>query len=247
MAPGVTRIVCVSDTHSKHTFAVPDGDILLHAGDFSSIGQKQEVADFVRWLRSLPHRIKIVIAGNHDLIYHTSFYEKNWARFHPRKENAEQVKSMLNSDELRATHGVVYLEDSSFTDHLTGWKFYGSPWQPWFGGWAFNLKGRDELKSKWSAISPNTDILLTHGPPSGILDANEHEKSCGCKELLSQVPQIRPKLHVFGHIHESYGQGTRDGIIYVNASTCTLDYEPINPPIVIDLPSRDPLLAFYQG
>ena len=121
---------------------------------------------------------------------------------------------------------------------LHGIKIYGSPWQPWFYDWAFNLARGSEIKEKWDAIPTDTNILVTHGPPHGILDQTSSGEHAGCEELLKTVRgRVRPRYHVFGHIHEAYGT-ERDpnyNIVYVNASTCNLRYAPVHAPIVFEL------------
>jgi len=189
------RIVCVSDTHGKHRKTmIPDGHILLHAGDLTEHGKLDEVEDFNRWLGSLPHRHKIVIAGNHDFCFAERPYEAR----------------------ARITN-ALYLEDTA--TEVEGVKIYGSPWQPWFGGWAFNLPRGPELAAVWAKIPDDTDILITHGPPEGILDQNRRGDCCGCRDLLGRVLELRPRLHVFGHIHEAAGQLLIGDTTFVNASS----------------------------
>ncbi|KAJ1387204.1 Metallo-dependent phosphatase-like protein, partial [Ochromonadaceae sp. CCMP2298] len=135
----------------------------------------------------------------------------------------------------------TYLEDSACSARRQGvdcgLKVWGSPWQPEFCDWAFNLPPGPRLKEKWAMIESDTDILITHGPPRGILDANSQRYHCGCADLLKAVrDRVKPRLHIFGHIHESYGTFSDGHTLFVNGSTCTLSYRPSNPPIVIDLP-----------
>jgi len=189
------RIVCVSDTHANHRKTViPDGDLLLHAGDLTGHGRLEDVEDFDRWLGTLPHRHKVVIAGNHDFCF---------------QEQAVEARARITN--------AVYLEDEMVK--IAGVTIYGSPWQPWFGGWAFNLQRGPELATVWSKIPASTDILLTHGPPEGILDRNRRGDCCGCRDLLHRVLEVRPRLHVFGHIHEAAGRTHIDGTTFLNAST----------------------------
>lgn len=115
------RLVCLSDTHGEQgRFMVPEGDVLIHAGDFSGLGTEREVHKFAKWLNGLPHRWKIVVAGNHD-----RFFEKQ----------PEMARAYLEPD-------VIYLQDSGC--EIEGLRFWGSPWQPWFMDWAFNLPQRGE-------------------------------------------------------------------------------------------------------
>jgi predicted phosphohydrolase len=189
------RIVCISDTHARHRLtAVPDGDILVHAGDVTRRGSLDDVEDFDRWLGTLPHRHKVVICGNHDFCF---------------QERAAEARARITN--------AVYLEDSGC--EVEGLSFYGSPWQPWFGGWAFNLPRGEELAKVWAKIPERVDVLVTHGPPEGILDRTNRGDSAGCRDLLNRVYEVRPRLHVFGHIHEAAGRTDIDGIVFVNAST----------------------------
>jgi predicted phosphodiesterase len=206
------RIVCVSDTHNLHDrIALPDGDLLLHAGDATMHGTEAEIAEFDAWLGTVPHRHKVVIAGNHDFLFQT--------------EPAKARRLITNA---------VYLEDSGVT--LEGLSIWGSPWQPWYFDWAFNLRRGAPLRAVWDKIPAGTDVLLTHGPPRGVLDRVARSgEAVGCEELLEAVERLRPKVNVFGHIHEGYGREERDGTLFVNASTCDPRYRPVNPPAVIDV------------
>lgn len=189
------RVVCVSDTHSWHRdVAVPDGDLFVHAGDLTRHGELDTLDDFDRWLGELPHRHKVVICGNHDFCF--------------QEKSAEARRRITNA---------VYLEDSAVT--LGGLTIYGSPWQPWFGGWAFNLERGPDLAAVWAKIPAGTDVLITHGPPAGVLDRTAAGDLVGCKDLFDRVREVRPRLHVFGHIHEAAGRVDIDGTTFVNASS----------------------------
>ena len=206
------RIVAMSDTHNLHrSVSVPDGDVLVHAGDLTNRGDLADVADFNAWLGDLPHRHKLVIAGNHDFCFERT----------PR-----EAKALLTA--------ATYLLDSGVT--IDGVHFYGSPWQPWFFDWAFNLPRGGALAAKWALIPPQTDVLITHTPPQGIGDVTAVEnEAVGCEALRPVVAALAPRLHVFGHIHEGYGVVEKAGVIYANASVVTLDYRPVNPPLIFDL------------
>ncbi len=207
----MTRIVCISDTHDRlDEVAVPDGDILVHAGDFCRRGDEKEVRAFVRAMQALPHREKVVIAGNHD------FY------FEREPERAREILGDLH-----------YLEDSGV--EIAGLRFWGAPWQPEFFDWAFNLPRGEALAAKWALIPEGTDVLVTHGPPRGILDRVHDGQLAGCADLLRAIDRIRPRLHVFGHIHEAAGRLERRGTIHVNACCCDLAYRPVQPPVTVDL------------
>lgn len=132
--------------------------------------------------------------------------------------------------------GVQYLRDAELL--VDGLRFWGAPWQPWFNNWVFNLLRGAEIAAKWALIPDDIDVLITHGPPYGVLDQTRGYPSehVGCRDLLDRIGQLRRlKLHVFGHIHEAYGQEAHGAVQYVNASICTADYQPTNAPVVIDL------------
>jgi Icc-related predicted phosphoesterase len=214
------KIVCLSDTHNFNgQIEVPDGDVLIHAGDATIRGTEFEVEEFLSWFSALPHRYKIFVAGNHDWLYET---ENPVARL------------------LTANFKIRYLQDSS--TEIEGLKIYGSPWQPRFFDWAFNLNRGAELAEKWQKIPGDTDILITHGPPNGILDEVPKKywtENAGCEELRRRVEEIskfgKLKLHVFGHIHCGYGQTENFGVKFVNASICDESYEPTQRPIVLEI------------
>lgn len=127
-----------------------------------------------------------------------------------------------------------YLQDEFI--ELYGLKIYGTPWQPEFCKWAFNVPRGLECLEKWNKIPENVDILVTHTPPIGHGDLCCSGVRAGCVELLLSVQQrIKPKYHVFGHIHEGYGITSDGKIIFINASTCDINYLPNNPPIVFDI------------
>ncbi|CAG8600774.1 1378_t:CDS:2 [Cetraspora pellucida] len=244
-APDWTRFVCVSDTHNKvslETYHVPEGDVLLHSGDLTEVGKLDQIKTAVNWIKSLPHKHKIVIAGNHDSTLDKPFYEEYWSKFHHYKENSDDAIDMIRN----AGHGIVYLEDESFTIPESGYQVYGSPYTPRFYDWAFNGDRGPFLKEKWSKIPPDTHILMTHGPPFGILDATVTKENVGCVDLLQRIQEIKPLIHVFGHIHEGYGvfekkwetENNEDtkSTIFINASSVTRAYKPQNKAIVFDLP-----------
>ena len=188
------RLVIFSDTHCAHEeLNMPEGDLLIFAGDMCGYGHKKEAKRFIKWMSDLPHKYKVCICGNHDW----PFYK--YLGF--AKDSFEST-------------GIHYLQDSSV--EIDGLKIYGSPWQPEFCNWAFNLPRGKQLAEKWAMIPDDTDILITHGPPATIRDCCP--TSVGCDDLLKRVYEIKPKLHVFGHIHTQWGISFRDGITFINAS-----------------------------
>ena len=215
------RFVCLSDTHGKHDGVdLPEGDVLLHTGDFTMTGRTNEIEDFNHWLGTLPYKHKIVIAGNHDKGLDKIF----------KKEAALDGHDALSN--------CTYLEDEEVT--IGGYKIYGSPWTPEFGYWGF-MERRESLDVIWNKIPDDTDILLTHGPPLGILDHCQSGALAGCMHLLDAiVNRVKPKFHIFGHIHESRGllRSELSDTIFINASNCTIRYRPDNAPVVFELPIK---------
>ena len=206
------RLVAISDTHSRHDEVhVPDGDVLVHAGDLTRNGTLEEFRDFRRWLIDLPHEQKIIIPGNHDFCL----------------ENPDRRERILSE-----YPGVHLLVDEAV--QVDGTLFWGAPWQPKFFEWAFNRERGSALREKWDLIPEEVDVLVTHGPPKGFGDRVAQGDRVGCAELSKRLKQVRPDLHVFGHIHEGYGRYEFDGIRLVNASVCDVRGTPRNGPLVLD-------------
>lgn len=212
------RIVCVSDTHNQHWKlpALPLGDVLIHAGDFSGRGSQREILDFNNWLGDQPHQYKIVIPGNHDRGLHES-----WSTARALLRNATHV-----------------LNDSGC--EVEGRKFWGSPWTPEFEDWAFGYTER-EGQLRWTQIPEGLDVLITHGPPHGVLDEiydkyTKRKYLVGCPSLREQVfNRAKPRHHVFGHIHEGYGSKVVDNVVCHNVSILDESYQVTNAPTVFDL------------
>lgn len=207
------RIVCISDTHDLHSvLRIPEGDVLVHAGDATANGTEAQVREFCEWFSDQPHRHKIFIAGNHDWLFET---EPETAR--------------------RMIRGFTYLEDSS--TEIDGRIFYGSPWTIRYYEWAFMLERGSELASKWKYIPAHTEVLVTHSPPQGILDRNGRGESAGCGDLLKRVREIAPKVHIFGHMHPSNGIETIGDTTFINAAIAGdgREYHQASEPIVVDI------------
>ena len=244
------RVVLISDTHTRHKYLtskgmgniLKEGDLLIHAGDFSSVGQKGEVQNFIKWLDQQSKNYTygaIFIAGNHDRSFDPKYfreYEDNdlWGDFSHLKK-PEWVCNIL-SDLKSSSSSVTYLENQDVT--VNKLKIWGSPVTPWFFGekWAFNKQRGAEIKEVWNKIPVDTDIIITHCPVIGRLDYVPSTKEyAGCEELRNKIEEIKPVLHVCGHIHEGYGESIVNGTVYVNASICDRFYDPVNKPIVIDI------------
>jgi Icc-related predicted phosphoesterase len=212
------KVVAVSDTHTKHyNVDLPDGDVLVHAGDMTAKGALGDLEHFCQWVEDNKFTTNIIIAGNHDFCFENDLQY--------------QAEDMINDVGF-------YLKDSSVT--VDGIKFYGTPWQPAFHDWAFNIKGERGLREKFSQIESDTDVVISHGPPYGILDevkrsGPNEDPHVGSTSLRDVIVDIQPKAHIFGHIHEQYGQTERMGIKFINASICNLQYHPDNDPIVLEV------------
>ena len=205
------KLIAIADTHGFHrSLEIPDGDILIHAGDLTRHGTLDDVREFNDFLGSLHHPHKIVLAGNHDFC------------FEKEREVCEEILT-----------NCIYLQDQETI--IDGIKFYGSPWQPWFYDWAFNLQRGIEIRSKWDLIPEDTDVLITHGPPHGIGDLTFQKEHAGCEDLLGIVVRIKPVFHIFGHIHEGYGITSKGTTTFINASSYNHKSQTINQPITLDL------------
>jgi len=203
------KLTLISDTHGYHSYLqLPSGDVLLHTGDISKRGDEFEVQAFLEWFSQQAFKHKIFIAGNHDF-----FFEQ---------ESPEKIATMI-------PEGVTYLNDSGIT--IDGIKFWGSPVQPRFFDWAFNRDRGADIDRHWQLIPPDVDVLLTHGPPHGILDRTAHGLEVGCEMLRKRISEIKPRLSVFGHIHEGYGMREMEGTTFVNASVLDLRYDLVNEPV----------------
>ena len=196
------KFVVISDTHCQHhQLSLPAGDILIHAGDVSSRGHFTEINDFLNWFQNQNYKYKIFIAGNHD--------------FYFEKEKAEKIKKIIPP-------GIIYLNDSGIK--IEGINVWGSPISPWFFNWAFNRHRGEEISRHWKLIPTNTDILITHGPPYGILDKTTNLEKAGCEDLLKKINEIKPKFHLYGHIHEAYGSYDNGITTFINASVLDEKY-----------------------
>lgn len=222
------KIVAVSDTHEQlHSMRhkIPDGDVFIHCGDITNQGDLHAFQVAAKFIGKLNHTYRVVIAGNHDrTLQHSTYF--------PRSE-------ILN---IFKENNIIYLEDSSVT--IEGKIFYGSPWTPTFGSFSFAQNRGDEIKSKWDLIPDDTNILITHGPPYGILDLVEdkgynigRDLHQGCKDLLDKVNKLKNiQAHFFGHLHTC---GSRHMIInntnFINAAICTESYKPKNKPVQVTI------------
>lgn len=192
------------------------GDVLIHSGDISSMGYKHEVIQFLKWFDSIPsYTHKVFIAGNHDWIF---------------EKDPNKVK-----DVLKNFPNITYLQDSHIL--IDGVKIYGSPWQPEFFDWAFNLpRNGEELEYVWNKIPDDTDILITHGPAYGYVDRVIGEyQHLGCELLIKRISEVQPMLHVSGHIHSGNGVKDNGTTTFLNASVLDEGYDYTYKPYNIEL------------
>ncbi|KXJ90169.1 Metallo-dependent phosphatase-like protein [Microdochium bolleyi] len=181
-------VVCLSDTHNMQC-PVPDGDILIHAGDLTQSGTFDELQATILWLRNQPHRAKLVIAGNHDLLLDNEYPSNGnlGGRHHSELEWGD----------------VRYLQNSQTTVECANGRrltIYGSPLSPRHGNWAFQYSRDQDIWAK--RVPDDTDILVTHSPPRAHLDLGR----LGCESLLRELWRVHPALHIFGHVHAGYGE-----------------------------------------
>lgn len=216
------KITFISDTHSQHeklTELLPGGHILCFTGDCCEDGYQREAHNFMKWFGNIKsYDYKVMIAGNHDCVF-------EW--------QPKLIQEMLQDTDMYGD--LIYLQDEAV--ELFGIKIYGSPWQPAYRDWSFNLP-RDgvDIEHKWSQIPDDTDILLTHGPPYKLLDYYYREHlHVGCKKLQDRVLNLNPLIHAFGHVHGSYGVKYFNKTTFINSAFLDEKYDPTNKPITLDL------------
>jgi predicted phosphodiesterase len=226
------KITILSDTHTKHRYCendLPGGDLLIHAGDFMNSGYNPiEAMEFFKWFDEIDnYDFKVFIAGNHD----------RWMQ-----DKTEESRGILTGYKT-----IEYLQDDWMTvgdsdphdPNVKTAKIYGSPWQPEFYNWAFNLpRNGEELKSKWDMIHEDTDILITHSPAQGHLDFSGppyNEPNLGCPLLRNHIDVVaRPKIHVCGHIHGGFGYKFDGQTHFFNASILNEQYCYVNEPMTVE-------------
>jgi Icc-related predicted phosphoesterase len=223
------KMTFISDTHGKHEYLTSkaynnilgSGDVLVHAGDCTNVGKVGEIKDFLNWFSNTDYTHKIFIAGNHDF------------GFELVHDIAPEYKEK----------GVHYLFDSEVV--IDDVKFYGSPWQPEFYDWAFNLPRGEKLAEKWALIPNDTDILITHGPAYQMLDWTLNNQLVGCQDLFNRIMTVKPKIHVCGHIHCAYGQKYFNDVEFLNASVLNERYQHENKPIKLEFDTKEKKIVDY--
>lgn len=210
-------IALLSDTHSLHAeLSIPPVDLLIHTGDFTRRGSRKECLTFLDWFAVQPAKQRVLIAGNHDF----------WA--------AEEPNSFRQEASQRNIH---YLENEEIT--LLGLRIWGSPVTPYFRGLAFNEHRGAPIRAYWDRIPTGLDLLLTHGPPHGILDRTFWGMNVGCEELRTIVLERAPHFHIFGHIHEDTGVFRMDGCPTEFHNVSRLRMPPslgVRPAVLLSLP-----------
>jgi hypothetical protein len=240
------RITHISDTHNKHGMLngnLPGGELLIHSGDFTSIGRKSEVERFIKWFGKQNYMHKVFIAGNHDLVFDTErLYHAKSAHFDgkvfedaPTDGKPDWLKELLGN----LPNGVYYLENSSVI--IEGKNIWGSPVSPSFGnGWAFNEDRGNNINEVWNGIPMDTDIVITHSPFYRYNDISHNSfENVGCVDLYYRLKEVKPHLHFCGHIHEAYGYKSmgldgRYDLHTFNGCNVNLRYEQQNNPISFD-------------
>lgn len=204
------RLVCLSDTHNfHHDIAIPDGDILIHAGDCTDGGTRNETSNFLDWFSTQSHKHKILVPGNHDFYF----------------EKPEQIGKVPENINLLIDRGVK----------INGFQFWGSPVTPGMENWAFNKERGTQIRNHWNLIPKETDILITHTPPYGILDEISSGIKLGCEELKQILDVVHPKYHLFGHIHHAAGMMKQSSIKFFNLSILDERHRIMHSPLLLDL------------
>lgn len=222
------EITCISDLHGSYP-KLDGGQMLIIAGDLVAADKTEQYDEFFYWLGKQRYTHKILIAGNHD----------------------GRLEAYMDGKDLEVTYlkdsGTVVTYWKDIRDPMPGQrleklKIWGTPWTPEFGQWYFMKPRGEPIAEKWALIPDDVDILVTHGPPHGILDycSPKRSKRLGCEDLYMRLSGLKQlKLHVFGHIHGGYGHIPMmqdfPGAQFVNASIMDEDYEPINKPIRVTL------------
>ncbi len=240
------KIAAMSDTHNRHEdidlSRVVGCDMVIHSGDATIQGKKKELNRFLDWYAELPCKYKIFVPGNHDI---------------------GMQERQVSYTKKFAQRGVEVLIDSGTM--VEDYYIWGMPWTPRFHDWAFNaardlqdsvdynkengaMKVYPMMKDFVDKIPDHTNILVTHGPCRDILDSVtrrywdteqnkvvDYEEHLGCDNLYKRVKEIKPDVHIFGHIHGGYGEKHVDGTSFYNAAICDEMYHPSNSVHIIEL------------
>jgi Icc-related predicted phosphoesterase len=213
------KICIISDVHCKFSeLIVPKCDLLISCGDYSFRGEEREVRNFHEWL-NLQDAVHIIsVQGNHE-------------------KGVERNFQLSKQIAVEACPRVHFMDEGLI--EIEGIKVWCSAITPFFYNWAWNRYRGNEIKKHWDLIPNDITVLVTHGPPYGILDTVKTHypiENLGCEELANKISELKQlKIHCFGHIHDSYGVFDNGMVKYINASICNEDYKPFNKPIVVEL------------
>lgn len=210
------KVVALSDNHCDYNFDTPEGDVLIHCGDFSYTGKPKEIQQFIDWLNEQPHEHKLWIPGNHELSLDDFPY---------------------NIDAIEKATGTMCMHNKEH--EIDGVRFFGTAYTPRFNHWAFGLT--KEASERFWDTAPETDVVICHGPPRGFLDTPTPEwdygDRFGCEHFAKYIERTKPKVACFGHIHGSGGQTIEEdnGVTYANVALMSEDYEIINKPTILEI------------
>ena len=205
------KLIVLSDNHTNYDFETPEGDVLIHCGDFTDTGKPSEIEKFRDYLKEQPHRHKLFIFGNHEKV-------------------DREVKYWI--DYLEDGTGATCIHEKLVC--INGINFFGSSYTPKFMNWAF-MQTDGTRKRYWENMVEDMDVLVTHGPPRGIMDKIESGIEIGCEYLRKFVDRVKPKYHFFGHNHAGAGIQTNSDTLFINAALLTEHYQKFRPPIVVNL------------
>lgn len=217
------KVCCISDTHGLHNqVSLPEADLLIHAGDLTNVGEPKDFRNINDWFGDNKHKYKfgiVAICGNHDRTA-----DKTSGKFY----DPSVLKYLTN---------CIYLENSGL--EINGVKIWGSPFTPSFFRtmWGFNADRGAEISKYWDMIPDETQVLITHGPPFGILDKIEQRGDyLGDVDLLNKINKMKSlRLHVSGHIHGGYGTKLQNGVIFANVSQVNEAYRVVNKPVIFEI------------
>ncbi len=210
-----TRITVISDTHCRHAeLDLPPGDLLIHCGDmFNLFGRSpQRIDEIDDWFGRQRFEQIVCVGGNHDL----------------------ELESALRL-QAQPFRNAVVLHDTAIA--FRGLRIHGAPWVPLLPRHAF-FKRPEALAAAWAQVPADIDVLVTHTPPLGILDAARSGKTFGCAALADELPRIAPRVHCFGHVHASAGQRRIGDTLFINAASIESGSDRMRPPISFTLAPR---------
>ena len=205
------KAVVLSDNHTDYDFETPEGDILIHCGDFTFHGNPNEMKKFKNYLKEQPHEHKLFIFGNHEKVDKEITY---WREY------------------LEDGTGDKCIHEKAYG--IGDLNFFGSSYTPKYLNWGF-MQDEETRERYWENMIEGMDVLVTHGPPKGIMSKIEDGTEIGCEYLRKFVDRVKPKYHLFGHNHAGAGVTSRNGTLFVNAALLTEHYQKFRPPIVVNL------------